>query len=106
MAVTVTLMEVQSALGLTTDEAARHYPVATALVTEYARGSDGIPVEIVNEATVRLTGFLANTATSHGGIREQKVDDLSVSYFANNKNALRNSGAENLLSSFKQRRAV
>ena len=105
MAVTVTLMETQIALGLSTDETARHYPVATALVEEYARGSI-IPVEIVNEATVRLTGFLANTATSHGGIRESKVDDLSVSYFANNKNALRNSGAENLLSSFKQRRAV
>ena len=106
MAVTITLMEVTSALGLSTDEAARHYPVATALVTEYARGSDGIPGEIVNEATVRLTGFLANTATSHGGIRSQKVDDLEVQYFASHQSALRNSGAEMLLSRFKQRRAL
>ena len=105
MAVTITLMETQIALGLTTDETARHYPVATALVEEYARGST-IPVEIVNEATVRLTGFLASTATSHGGIRSQKVDDLEVSYFSNHKAALRNSGAETLLSRFKQRRAL
>ena len=69
--------------------------------------SDGIPGEItLTRQTVRLTGFLANTATSHGGIRSQKVDDLEVQYFANNKNALRNSGAENLLSPFKQRTGV
>ena len=105
MAVTITLNEVQSALGLTTDEAARHFPVASLMVEEYARGST-IPVEIENEATVRLTGFLHSTATSHGGIRSQKVDDLEVSYFSNHKAALRNSGAETLLSRFKQRRAL
>ena len=105
MAVTITLMETQIALGLTTEETARHYPVASLLVEEYARGST-IPVEIENEAVVRLTGFLHSTATSHGGIRSQKVDDLEVSYFSNHKAALRNSGAETLLSRFKQRRAV
>ena len=105
MAVTITLMEVTSALGLLTDEASRHYPVASALVEEYARGSI-IPAEIENEAVVRLTGFLHSTATSHGGIRSQKVDDLEVQYFASHKSALRNSGAEMLLSRFKQRRAV
>ena len=105
MAVTVTLMEPSTILGLSTQETARHYPVATAIITEYVRGST-IPVELVNEATVRLTGFLASTATSHGGIRSQKVDDLEVQYFSNHKSALRNSGAEMLLSRFKQRRAV
>ena len=105
MAVTVTLMETSAILGLSTQEAARHFPVATVIVEEYARGST-IPVEIENEAVVRLTGFLHSTATSHGGIRSQKVDDLEVSYFSNHKAALRNSGAEMLLSRFKQRRAV
>ena len=106
MALTITLMETSAILGLSTEETQRHFPIASALVEEYVRGSDGIPGELTNEAAVRLTGFLANTATTHGGIRSQKVDDLEVQYFANNKNALRNSGAENLLSPFKQRRAV
>ena len=116
MAITILWSDVASELGISVPNPIpdpltgelktleRLFSVASAIITEYGRDSS-IPGGIENEAVVRLTGFLANNARTSGGVKSQKVDDLTVEYFANHKSALRNSGAETLLSRFKQRRA-
>ena len=83
----------------------RLFHVASELVMEYCRGS-ACPSNLQNEAVVRLVGFMASTAKTNQGVKSQQVDDLKVEYFSNHKNAMKNSGAESLLTRFKQRRAV
>ena len=105
MAITISTMELVNALDLGVNIVERFRPVGEALIEEYVRGST-IPAGIENEALVRLVGFLASTAKIHQGVKSQQVDDLKVEYFSNHKVAMKNSGAESLLTRFKQRRAV
>ena len=83
----------------------RLFETASALVTEYTRGST-IPSGLENEAVVRVMGWLYSTAKRDGGIKSQKVDDLSIEFYSSSKNVMRNSGAVYLLSPFIQRRAI
>ena len=115
MAITITGLEVFQELNLddfitetdTLDtKGQRLFDTATTLVGEYARGSS-IPDAVMNEATVRVVGWLHSTAKRDGSVKSQRVDDLEVTYFSKNKTGiLKNSGAETLLSPFKQRRAL
>ena len=105
MAITITKAKIGEQLNLDEDMMDRFFPVAEALIIEYVRGST-IPAGVENEALVRLVGFLASAASSNQGVKSQQVDDLKVKYFSNHKNAMKNSGAESLLTRFKQRRAV
>ena len=119
MAVTITVAELAKVLGnynvpayvpgtdptpVIVQKAERLLPIASELVTEYCRGSI-VPGSVMNEAVVRCAGWL-NSMVLSTGIKNQKVDDLEVEYFASQRSALKNSGAEGLLSRFKQRRAV
>ena len=105
MAITITNLEVENVLNLGVNIVEPLYPVAEALIMEYVRGST-IPAGVENEALVRLVAFMASTAKTNQGVKSQQVDDLKVEYFSNHKNAMKNSGAESLLTRFKQRRAV
>ncbi|MYC28154.1 MAG: hypothetical protein F4X63_09220 [Nitrospira sp. SB0662_bin_26] len=115
MAITITGLEVFQELNLddfitetdTLDtKGQRLFDVASAIVQEYTRGST-VPDAIENEAVVRVTGWIHSTRKRDGGIKSQKVDDLEVEYFSNHKTGvLKHSGAETLLSPFKQRRAL
>ena len=105
MAITLSTMEIVNALDLDASIVERYRPVAEALIIEYVRGST-IPAGVENEALVRLVGFMASTAKTNQGVKSQQVDDLKVEYFSNHKNAMKNSGAESLLTRWKVRRAV
>ena len=117
MAVTITVAELANVLGnynvpdytpgtdptpIIVQKAERLLPIASALVEEYCRGS-ACPGAVMNEAVVRVSGWL-NSMVLSTGIKSQKVDDLEVEYFASQRSALKNSGAESLLTRFKQRR--
>ena len=117
MAITILYTDVASELGVEVPDPLPNplegelkrieqlFPVASALISEYTRDSS-IPAGVENEALVRLVGFMASTSSSNQGVKSQQVDDLKVEYFSNHKNAMKNSGAESLLTRFKQRRAV
>ena len=106
MAITITQSEAEQELGLTaSNKVTRLYNVASELVTEYVRGST-VPSNVQNEAMVRCMGWLIQNTGTSGGLKSQKVDDLSVEYFSNQRSVLKQSGAEALLSRFKQRRAL
>ena len=107
MAITVTLTEAANELGRRSEDerVTRLYDVASELVTEYSRGST-VPSQIQNEAMVRCLGWLLRDNGKSGGVKSQKVNDLEVEYFSNQRSALKQSGAEALLSRFKQRRAL
>ena len=107
MAITLTLSETAQELGLREEDKrfSRLYDVASELVNEYSRAST-VPSHIQNEAMVRCLGWLLRDNGKSGGLKSQKVDDLEVEYFSNQRSALKQSGAEALLSRFKQRRAL
>ena len=107
MAITVTLAEAAQELGVRDDNkrVTRLYDVASELVNEYSRASM-IPSQVQNEAMIRAMGWLLQNTGKSGGLKSQKVDDLEVEYFSNQRSALKQSGAEALLSRFKQRRAL
>ena len=109
MAVTITKAELASELGINTANNTRFdrlFEVASELVSEYVRGST-VPGSVCNEALVRCLGWLMHRHGQAGGLKRQRVDDLEVEYFSGGfMSALKQSGAESLLSSFKERRAV
>ena len=117
MAITILYTDVASQLGVEVPDPVpdplegelkrieQLFSVASALITEYTRDSS-IPAGVENEALVRLVGFMASTAKTNQGVKSQQVDDLKVEYFSNHKVAMKNSGAESLLTRFKVRRAV
>ena len=74
---------------------------AAALVSQWA-GPD-TPVEILTEATTRVSGWLLQTP-SHS-ITSDKVGNQSSDYAVGQLSALRFSGAMAILSPFKRRRA-
>ena len=103
MAVTLLGSELQSLLNVDPATATRLLNVAAAIVEEYARGST-IPGALMNEAAIRLAGYL------HGmpkpAIKRESAGPLSVSYAVDNTSALIHSGAAALMTSFKVRRAT
>lgn len=100
--VNLTATEVSTIVGLPSAIATRLLAVATAMVEQYAEGSD-IPGSIMNEATLRCAGWLAQHPAA--GIRQQTIGDVTVAYTAN-RAAMRESGAMAILSSFKSRRCL
>ena len=80
----------------------RLFEVGSELVNEFCRDSV-VPSELQNEAVLRTVAWLLSDAHRQG-IRSQKVDDLTVEYQPGQRSALKHSGAESLLSPFKQRR--
>ena len=104
--VTITVNDVIESWGVKAsdpesfDRAERILEVASDMVTEYAPHA---PTSILNEAVVRLGGYLAQS--DYGGIREESVGQRSVSYQMNHAMMFRNSGAQALLTRWKARRA-
>ena len=100
MAVTITVEQVVSELGIKTATATRVLATASALVTRFAPAA---PETIQNEAVLRCAGWLADSPSS--GVRRESVGPLDVSYSPLATGALRSSGAMSLLSPWKARRA-
>ena len=100
MAVSLSVADLESAAGLTSAQATRLLPVATALVEQYAPSA---PSEVQNEAVIRVCGFMRQAPS---GLRKVGASSLDIEYdVAGQKAPLRNSGALSILSPFKKRRA-
>ena len=100
MAVSLTVADLESGAGLTSAQATRLLPVATALVQQYAPSA---PTEIQNEAVIRLCGHLRQAPN---GLRKLDTGRVSIEYdTAGGRAPLRQSGAASLLSPWKRRRA-
>lgn len=100
MAVTLTSAELATAAGLSAEKAQRLLPVAKALVERYAPTA---PVEILNEATIRCVGYLAEQPAAP--IRSLEFAMIHLEHSPSMVSVLRHSGAMALLSPFKVRRA-
>ena len=100
MAVTITIAELETALGMDTPTATRLLAVSTEVVNRFAPDA---PDAISNEAVIRVSGWLFSQPSA--SIRSESQGDISTSYATGNLSALRHSGAMALLSLWKVRRA-
>lgn len=91
---------VKGAAAISTDFAQRIHAAAVQMVTDYAPDA---PTEIVNEAIVRLGGYLAQS--DFGTIRSETLGPQSFEFVTNHAAMFRNSGAMALLTRYKRRRA-
>ena len=97
MAVTITVVELAAAtrLGTSTEETAqatRLLAYATEAITRHlGTAYDDAPEAVVNEAVIRVAGYLYDQPTAAGG--------------ASFANALRNSGAASMLLPYRMHRA-
>ena len=98
--VTLTAAELATETGAKLDRAERILAVVSATVTEYAPAA---PSALLNEAVIRLGGYLAQS--DYGTVREESIGNLQRSYQMNHAMAFRNSGAQALITRYKQRRA-
>ena len=100
MPVTITESELSTAINDLTGSSARLLPVARAIVSKYAGAST--PTEILNEAVIRVAGFLLESPASN--LRSMTLGDLRRTWTPTHVSALRHSGAQALLSQWKVRR--
>ena len=98
-AVTLTAAQLAEATGAPLAVAERLLQVAARTVLDYAPQA---PVVLLNEAVVRLGGYLAQS--DFGGVRSETTGPVSVEYNLNHAAAFRNSGAAALLTRHKVRR--
>ena len=98
MAVALNAAQLEAALGVSQELAARLLPVAVELVQRYGPEA---PEAIQNEAAIRCAGYLAEMPAA---ARVEKFGDVEVQ-FGSGLSALRHSGAMALLSPYKVRRA-
>ena len=97
MAVTITAVELATAIGASDDLATRLLSVATEVVTRYAPDA---PDAIANEAVIRLAGWLAETPSS-GVLEAQRGKRAFMLFRPTSLGALRSSGAMSLLRAYK-----
>ncbi len=100
MAVTLTAEALAVETSADTERARRILAVASALVEKYAPEA---PEAIQNEAAIRLGGYLSQA--DYGTIRTETLGPYSVSHQMNHAMAFRNSGAQALLTYWRERRA-
>ena len=98
--VTITADVVAAETGINEQRAGRLLDVATEMVDRYAPDA---PPSVLNEAVVRVCGYLAQQPSD--ARREHVVGAISSSWVATSTSALRHSGAMSLLSPWKVRRA-
>ena len=103
MAITVTADTIASELDIDLTRATRLLSVASALVNDYCPEA---PEPIANESVLMVAGWLWGSGSSRGSIRSEGAGPLRITYNSEQKNALKHSGAESLLSPFKVRRAM
>ena len=97
MAVTITVADLQAAIGGPVAVAERVLPVASAIVVRYAPDA---PDAIANEAVIRVAGWLRDTPSS--GILQSRVREREFAqHRATLTGALRSSGAMALLRPYK-----
>ena len=100
MAVTLTDVELSSALAVNLQLAYRLHAVAVALVEHYAPAA---PEAVQNEAVIRTAGWLADQPAA--GVRAMRTGDVFTSFGPDRAlGPLRHSGAMALLSPWKVRR--
>ena len=103
--VTLTVVQFAEATGLDVSDppagtAERLLQVAARMAMDFAPQA---PTVLLNEATVRLGGYLAQS--DFGGVRSESLGPKSIEYVTNHAAAFRNSGAAALLTRYKRRRA-
>ena len=103
MAITVTADTLATELDIDLTRATRLLSVASELVNDYC---DTCPEPIANESVLMVAGWLWGNGASRGSIRSEGAGPLRITYASEQKNALKHSGAESLLSPFKVRRAA
>ena len=97
MAVSLTEAQLEAALGIEANIAARLLPVAVELVNRYAPGA---PDAVASEAAIRCAGYLAEMPAA---ARVEKFGDVEVQ-FGSGLSALRHSGGMAILAPWKIRR--
>ena len=103
MAITVTAAVIATELDIDLTRATRLLSVASALVNDYCPEA---PEPIANESVLMAAGWLWGNGASRGSIRSEGAGPLRITYATHEKNALKHSGAEAMLSPFKVRRAM
>ena len=101
MAITIVADTIMVELDITLAHAERLLSVASALVNDYC---DTCPDAVANESVLRVCGWLFQTPM--GSIKSEAAGPLRITYNSEQKNALKHSGAESLLSGWKVRRAM
>ena len=99
MAVSLTEAQLEAALGVSPELAARLLPVAVELVQRFAPAA---PDSVANESVIRCSGWLAERPNS--SLAGEKYGDVELSFAVGQLSALRHSGAMALLSPWKVRR--
>ena len=103
MAITVTADTLATELDIDLTRATRLLSVASEMVNDYC---DTCPEPIANESVLMVCGWIWGNGSSRGSIRSEGAGPLRITYATHEKNALKHSGAESLLSPFKVRRAM
>ena len=103
MAITVTAAVIATELDIDLTTATRLLSVASELVNDYC---DTCPEPIANESVLMVAGWLWGNGSSRGSIRSESAGPIRITYSSEQKNALKHSGAESLLSGWKVRRAM
>ena len=103
MAITILADTLASELDVDLTRATRLLSVASELVNDYCPEA---PEPIANESVLMVAGWLWGNGASRGSIRSEGAGPLRISYNSEQKNALKHSGAESLLSGWKVRRAM
>ena len=98
----ITADDLATALGVSADVARRLLPVARSSVERFARNA---PVEILNEAIIRLAGWL--NSSPPGDLVPTGVGDIELTWRPGaSRNALKNSGAAGLLAPWRRPRGL
>lgn len=108
MAVSLTAAALREHLGLPDDAAGlatatRLHGVASAMISRYAPDA---PDAISDEAMIRLAGYLRHSGIDVQPVRQLEMGDLRLDFGARmGRDPLRSSGAMQVLSPYKVRRA-
>ena len=99
-----TAVEIQAevAAEVGTGDATRDAQLAAAAVLACFDYAPGAPVPLLREASIRCAGWLRDAHPGHASV---SLDGDSVEYRPAHGSALRNSGAQALLSTYRARRA-
>ena len=107
MAVTLTAAQLRAFLGgepLTEERAGELLEVCKGRVEQYAPAA---PAALQDEAVRRFAGYLelSERRSAFGVVRREDVGGSETRFVVNHSTAFRNSGAESLLTVYKERRA-
>ncbi len=102
MSVTITAAALATAAGISTEQATRLLPVATALVTREVNNTS-CPESILNEACIRVAGWLEDKPDHTA---KQTIDMITLEHDLRFHGCMRLSGARSLLAPWRRHRTT